>query len=71
MIKKILDDRIDALKKKKRNAIQDARLWESIGVIDVALEFNKRLRFDMFGLYEGRNSGGNFENNQPTSNREN
>ncbi len=54
ILKDLLKKRIYDLEKDKSKARGQPHLWWSIGQIDDLLKLNKKLYFDLFGIYEMR-----------------
>ena len=52
LLKTILKERIEELKNKRNKATESALLWWSIRDLDELIKLNKKLYFDLFGLYE-------------------
>ena len=56
-MKIVLKTRITDLKKYRSKAISKPELWHLLDVIDKQIKANKKLYFDLYGLYEmGRRS---------------
>lgn len=51
-MREILKNRILELKKKRSKAISKPELWRQIYSIDEQIKENKKLYFDLYGLYE-------------------
>lgn len=53
-MKMTIVERLDELKDKKENATKDTRLWHNLEMIESLIKLNKKLYFELFGLYEMR-----------------
>ncbi len=47
-----LVERIDELKEKKQKATKDVRMWHNLEMLESLIKLNKKIYFELFGLYE-------------------